>query len=113
MLRSAPADHRCEGLDKTFRITHKQPGCEGRQGGEFHGGEPREDGISRAQGTGRVEVLELGSELSRPVRKVSLGQRMMAELIAALLHRHEVQVLDEPTLGLDVNAQTRERLPVR
>jgi ABC-2 type transport system ATP-binding protein len=56
-----------------------------------------------------AEMLELGSELTRPVRKLSLGQRMKAELMAALLHRPRVLFLDEPTLGLDVNAQARVR----
>ena len=56
-----------------------------------------------------AEMLELGEELQRPVRKLSLGQRMKAELLAALLHRPSVLFLDEPTLGLDVNAQARVR----
>jgi len=56
-----------------------------------------------------AEMLELGEELTRPVRKLSLGQRMKAELLAALLHQPRVLFLDEPTLGLDVNAQARVR----
>jgi ABC-2 type transport system ATP-binding protein len=56
-----------------------------------------------------AEMLELGPELQRPLRKLSLGQRMKAELLAALLHRPAVLFLDEPTLGLDVNAQARVR----
>jgi ABC-2 type transport system ATP-binding protein len=56
-----------------------------------------------------AQMLELGEELHRPVRKLSLGQRMKAELMAALLHRPEVLFLDEPTLGLDVNAQAAMR----
>jgi len=56
-----------------------------------------------------AEMLELGPELTRPVRKLSLGERMKAELMAALLHRPQVLFLDEPTLGLDVNAQARVR----
>jgi len=56
-----------------------------------------------------AEMLEMGEELRRPVRKLSLGQRMKAELLAALLHRPAVLFLDEPTLGLDVNAQARVR----
>ena len=56
-----------------------------------------------------AEMLELGPELTRPVRKLSLGERMKAELMAALLHRPQVLFLDEPTLGLDINAQVRVR----
>ena len=56
-----------------------------------------------------ADMLELGEELQRPVRKLSLGQRMKAELLAALLHQPAVLFLDEPTLGLDVNAQARVR----
>ena len=56
-----------------------------------------------------AEMLELGEELTRPVRKLSLGQRMKAELLAALLHQPRLLFLDEPTLGLDVNAQARVR----
>jgi ABC-2 type transport system ATP-binding protein len=56
-----------------------------------------------------AEMLELEDELTRPVRKLSLGQRMKAELLAALLHRPQLLFLDEPTLGLDVNAQARVR----
>jgi ABC-2 type transport system ATP-binding protein len=56
-----------------------------------------------------AEMLELGEELMRPLRKLSLGQRMKTELLAALLHQPAVLFLDEPTLGLDVNAQVRVR----
>ena len=60
-----------------------------------------------------AEMLELEDELTRPVRKLSLGQRMKCELIAALLHHPRVLFLDEPTLGLDVNAQVAVRRFVR
>ena len=56
-----------------------------------------------------TEMLSLEGKLKQPVRKLSLGERMKAELMAALLHRPQVLFLDEPTLGLDVNAQAAVR----
>jgi ABC-2 type transport system ATP-binding protein len=50
-------------------------------------------------------ILEIEDKLRTPVRKLSLGERMKCELLAALLHHPDVLFLDEPTLGLDVNAQ--------
>lgn len=51
------------------------------------------------------ELLSVKDLLGRPVRELSLGERMKMELIAALLHSPEVLFLDEPTIGLDVVAQ--------
>jgi ABC-2 type transport system ATP-binding protein len=56
-----------------------------------------------------IELLELGPLMNKPVRNLSLGERMKCELTAALLHRPEVLFLDEPTIGLDVLAQHRFR----
>ena len=56
-----------------------------------------------------TEMLSLSGKLTQPVRKLSLGERMKAELLAALLHHPQVLFLDEPTLGLDVNAQVAVR----
>lgn len=56
-----------------------------------------------------AQMLEIKDKLTQPVRKLSLGERMKAELLAALLHHPQVLFLDEPTLGLDVNAQATIR----
>lgn len=56
-----------------------------------------------------VNVLDVKDILDVPVRKLSLGQRMKCELIAALLHKPKVLFLDEPTIGLDVVAQKNIR----
>ncbi|MEO0756609.1 MAG: ATP-binding cassette domain-containing protein [Cyanobacteria bacterium J06648_16] len=70
-------------------------------------------GISDREARYRVDelaqMLDLKEQLTQPVRKLSLGERMKAEMLAALLHRPQVLFLDEPTLGLDVNAQVAVR----
>ncbi|MCR8540319.1 MAG: ABC transporter ATP-binding protein [Prochlorococcus marinus CUG1439] len=55
------------------------------------------------------DMLEIDEELFIPVRKLSLGQRMKSELLAALIHEPKILFLDEPTLGLDINAQRNLR----
>jgi ABC-2 type transport system ATP-binding protein len=56
-----------------------------------------------------AEVLALGPLLAVPVRSLSLGQRMRAELTAAVLPAPRVLFLDEPTIGLDVEAKAAVR----
>ncbi|WP_183097630.1 ABC transporter ATP-binding protein [Nocardioides pelophilus] len=56
-----------------------------------------------------VERLEMGEFLATPVRQLSLGQRMRAEMAAALLHSPRLVILDEPTIGLDVLSKQRLR----
>jgi ABC-2 type transport system ATP-binding protein len=56
-----------------------------------------------------TELLDLGPLLHKPVRNLSLGERMKCEIAAALLHRPSVVFLDEPTIGLDVTMQRRIR----
>jgi ABC-2 type transport system ATP-binding protein len=56
-----------------------------------------------------VELLDMQTLLAKPVRSLSLGERMKCELVAGLLHRPQVMFLDEPTLGLDVSMQLRLR----
>jgi ABC-2 type transport system ATP-binding protein len=56
-----------------------------------------------------VELLAMEPLLSKPVRNLSLGERMKCELVAALLHKPSILFLDEPTLGLDISMQSRLR----
>lgn len=56
-----------------------------------------------------IEMMEVGDLVRKPVRNLSLGERMKMEIIGALLHRPQVLFLDEPTLGLDVTMQRRIR----
>lgn len=56
-----------------------------------------------------TSALGVEKQLNTPIRRLSLGERMKMELIAALLHRPKVVFLDEPTIGLDLNAQRAMR----
>jgi ABC-2 type transport system ATP-binding protein len=55
------------------------------------------------------ELLELEPLMKKPVRNLSLGERMKVEIAAGLLHRPKVLFLDEPTIGLDITGQVRIR----
>jgi len=56
-----------------------------------------------------IALLELQELVRKPVRDLSLGERMKVETVGALLHRPKILFLDEPTLGLDVTMQRRLR----
>src|ERR1700730_596855 len=56
-----------------------------------------------------VQRLQLADLLNRPVRKLSLGQRMRCELAASLVHNPAIVFLDEPTIGLDIVVKTEIR----
>ncbi|GAB4508691.1 MAG: ATP-binding cassette domain-containing protein [Anaerolineae bacterium] len=56
-----------------------------------------------------VDLLDLSDLITKPVRNLSLGERMKVEIAGSLLHRPKVLFLDEPTIGLDVTAQRRIR----
>lgn len=56
-----------------------------------------------------VDLLDLEDLIRKPVRNLSLGERMKCEIAVALLHRPAVLFLDEPTIGLDVTMQKRIR----
>jgi ABC-2 type transport system ATP-binding protein len=56
-----------------------------------------------------IELLEVDDLVRKPVRQLSLGERMKVEIIGSLLHRPPVVFLDEPTIGLDVTMQKRLR----
>lgn len=60
-----------------------------------------------------MDMLEMGGFLNQPVRQLSLGQRVKADLAAALLHNPQTVFLDEPTIGVDVVAKERLRQFIR
>lgn len=56
-----------------------------------------------------VAAFEIGSLLEKTVRQLSLGERMRCEIVASLLHQPQILFLDEPTIGLDINAKLKIR----
>lgn len=60
-----------------------------------------------------IELLDMKEIVTKPVRNLSLGERMKVEIAAALLHKPKALFLDEPTIGLDVTMQRRIRAFVR
>lgn len=56
-----------------------------------------------------VAAFEISPLLDKPVRQLSLGERMRCEIVASLLHNPQILFLDEPTIGLDINAKLKIR----
>lgn len=56
-----------------------------------------------------INIFELSPFLHKPVRQLSLGERMRCEIVASLLHNPQILFLDEPTIGLDINAKLKIR----
>jgi ABC-2 type transport system ATP-binding protein len=77
---------------------------------DIYGVDPERFARNRARLT---EALGLGGIMDQSVRQLSLGQRMRAEIAAALLHDPEVLILDEPTIGLDAPSKLAVRAFVR
>ena len=67
------------------------------------------DGDFRRRKDTYAELLDVAALVNKPVRNLSLGERMKMEIVGALLHGPEVLFLDEPTIGLDVTMQKRLR----
>ena len=70
-------------------------------------------GLSRREAASRIaflsDALDMPGVLDRPVRELSLGQRMRCEIAAGLVHRPRLLLLDKPTIGLDLLARVRLR----
>ncbi len=71
------------------------------------------DDIYRKNLSRFTEMLDMGGFLNQPVRQLSLGQRMRADIVAALLHSPKIVFFDEPTIGVDVVGKERIREFIR
>lgn len=54
-----------------------------------------------------IEMLDMKEFINQPVRQLSLGQKMRAEIVATMLHNPKIIFLDEPTIGLDLVAKKK------
>ncbi|HZX54731.1 MAG TPA: ATP-binding cassette domain-containing protein [Ilumatobacteraceae bacterium] len=68
---------------------------------------PRPDFVTRRDEL--IDLLDIGALVTKPIRNLSLGERMKMEIAGALLHQPKVLFLDEPTIGLDITMQRRIR----
>ena len=113
--RPCPVEARA-GLPAPHRARHGQPesAAVGPACARLVRAESRDLPASRAMTSSPVrdeliELLEIGDLVRKPVRQLSLGERMKVEIVGSLLHRPQVLFLDEPTIGLDVTMQKRIR----
>lgn len=67
------------------------------------------DDVFRERRDTYIETMDVADLVTKPVRNLSLGERMKVEIVGTLLHGPEVLFLDEPTIGLDVSMQRRLR----
>lgn len=68
-----------------------------------------EEGVYQKRLKELIEAFEIAPFLQKPVRQLSLGERMRSEIVASLLHEPQILFLDEPTIGLDINAKLKIR----